>query len=72
MLVVVELLDVVVVAEDWQTEILTVVLPGTCVPAAGFWLSTVPGWALLLQVVSDVWLATRPAPVIADTALDAL
>ena len=27
---------------------------------------------MLAQVVSVVWLATRPAPVIADTALDAL
>ena len=36
--------------------------------AAGFWLSTLPGWAPLAQVVSYVVFATRPAALIADWA----
>ena len=43
---------VVVVVADWQTEMVTEVPLATCALAAGFWLSTLPGWAPLAQVVS--------------------
>ena len=59
---------VVVVVADWHTEMLTVVPLFTCAPAAGVWLSTLPGWAPPAQVVSKVVLATRPAPVMAEVA----
>jgi hypothetical protein len=61
---------VVVVVFDWHTEMFTVPPLATCVPAAGDWLSTLPGCALLAHVVSKVVLATRPAPLMADWAED--
>ena len=64
--VVVVLDDEVVVA--WQTEMLTVLPLATCVPCAGFWLSTLPGWAPLAQLVSNVVFGTSPAPVMAPCA----
>ena len=60
--------EVVVVAVAWQTEMVTVLPLATWVLAAGFWLSTLPEVAPLGQVVSVVVLATRPAPVMADAA----
>jgi hypothetical protein len=60
--------EVVVEAVDWQTEMVTVLPFDTWVLAAGFWLSTLPEVAPLGQVVSVVVLATRPAPEMADTA----
>ena len=59
---------VVVVVADWHTEMLTVVPLLTWAPEAGLWLSTLPGWAPPAQVVSNVVLATRPAPVMAEVA----
>jgi hypothetical protein len=45
------------------------VLPlGTCPPAPGLWLSTVPGVALLGHPVSNVVLGLRPALVMFDWA----
>jgi len=43
---------VVVLVADWQTEMFTVLPLVTWVLAAGFWLSTLPGWAPLVQVES--------------------
>ena len=40
---VVVLVVVVVVVADWHTEMVTVVPLLTCAPAAGVWLSTLPG-----------------------------
>ena len=59
---------VVVVDVDWQTEMFTAVPLATWVPAAGDWVSTLPDVAPLGHVVSVVWLATSPAPVMADCA----
>jgi hypothetical protein len=61
---------VVVVVFAWHTEMFTVLPLATCTPAAGVWLSTLPGCALLAHVVSKVVLATRPAPLMADWAED--
>jgi hypothetical protein len=65
---VVVLVVVVVVVADWHTEMVTVVPLFTWAPAAGVWLSTLPGWAPPAQVVSKVVLATSPAPVMAEVA----
>jgi hypothetical protein len=59
---------VVVVVAAWHTEMLTVDPLFTCAPELGLWLSTAPGWAPPGQVVSNVVLATRPAPVMAEVA----
>ena len=52
---------VVVVACAWHTEMATALPLGTWVLPAGFWLSTVPGLALLAHAVSNVVLGVRPA-----------
>ena len=40
---VVVVVEVVVVVADWQTVMVTVAPLLTCAPAAGLWLSTLPG-----------------------------
>ena len=45
---------VVVVVADWQTEMVTVLPLLTSAPAAGLWLSTLPGCAPPAHVVSVV------------------
>jgi hypothetical protein len=65
--VVVEVVEVVVVAA-WHTEMFTVVPLLACALAPGFWLSTLPGCAPLGHDVSNVVLATKPAPVMAEVA----
>ena len=68
-LVVVVLVEVVVV-EDWQTEMVTVLPVASWVLAAGFCASTKPGLAPPGHAVSKVVLATRPAAVMACWAAD--